>query len=160
MCGQKCCDVVRRSDGRTRILLDGPGGAVLLPGDIEAPAEATLVPRLAHSAPVDALIVPHHGSRSSSTHAFLAALRPSLAVVPSGHGNRFGFPHPQVRRRYRAHGIATYDTACSGRVRIIVSAAAGVRVEPWWPGARRFWHSPALAPHCGSSGAATGAIEH
>src|SRR6185295_15943946 len=67
----------------------------LLTGDIEAAGEASL-----GSVRAQVLKVPHHGSRSSSTAGFVAAVSPRLALVSVGHRNRFGHPHPDVVGRY------------------------------------------------------------
>lgn len=88
------------------------GRSALLTGDIEAAGEARLVAR-ARAAPGDAsmrlrsdvLVVPHHGSRTSSTDAFLDAVRPEVAVIQVGYRSRYGHPAPDVVARYRAHGI-------------------------------------------------------
>src|SRR5690606_15201082 len=63
---------------------------ILLTGDIESPIENHLV-RSASLSPVDIVTVPHHGSRTSSGDAFVNALRPSVAIVSAGYGNRWGF---------------------------------------------------------------------
>jgi competence protein ComEC len=88
------------------------GRSALLTGDVEAAGEARLVAR-ARAAPdgedarlrSDVLVVPHHGSRTSSTDAFLDAVRPSVAVIQVGYRSRYGHPAPDVVARYRAHGI-------------------------------------------------------
>jgi competence protein ComEC len=72
----------------------------LLAGDIEAPQERALVE--AGLDPVDVLLVPHHGSKTSSTPELLAALQPRLALVQAGYRNRFGHPAPAVVARYEA----------------------------------------------------------
>ncbi len=76
---------------------------ILLTGDIEAHAERELASRVGRA---DVLKVGHHGSRTSSTDAFLDAVQPSLAVVSAGRGNRFGHPHAEVEARYAARGIS------------------------------------------------------
>jgi competence protein ComEC len=83
--------------------------SALLVGDIEQPQEARLVETfvspgssLLHA---DVLLVPHHGSKTSSSEAFLQAVQPSLALVQSGYRNRFGHPAPLVLERYRALGV-------------------------------------------------------
>jgi len=90
-------------------VVDGAGHSALLTGDVEAAGEARLV-ALARGAPAvglrsDVLVVPHHGSRTSSTEAFLEAVRPAVAVIQVGYRSRYGHPVPDVVARYRAHGI-------------------------------------------------------
>ncbi|MBZ8142245.1 competence protein ComEC, partial [Rubrivivax gelatinosus] len=82
----------------------GAGTSALLPGDLPAAQEAALV---GAGAPLAAqvLVVPHHGSRSSSSEAFIAAVAPRWAVVQAGYLNRFGHPAPEVAARYTARGI-------------------------------------------------------
>jgi competence protein ComEC len=72
----------------------------LLAGDIEAPQERALVE--AGLDPVDVLLVPHHGSKTSSSPELLASLQPRLALVQAGYRNRFGHPAPAVVARYEA----------------------------------------------------------
>ncbi len=88
----------------------------LLTADIEAPAEREL---LAGGADVRATVlkVPHHGSTTSSTPAFLAAVRASIAVVSAGRDNPFGHPDPEVVRDLEAYA-RVYNTAETGAVRI------------------------------------------
>ncbi|GAP38512.1 DNA internalization-related competence protein ComEC/Rec2 [Piscinibacter sakaiensis] len=93
----------------------GPGaGGVLLAGDIERPQELALVARDAARLPAEVLLLPHHGSRSSSSEALLAAVAPRVAVAQAGYRNRFGHPAPEVLARLRARGIAVVETARCG----------------------------------------------
>ena len=90
---------------------------VLLPGDIEREGEAALLrDRAAIRAQV--LKVPHHGSRTSSTSEFLAAVRPEVAIVSVGYRNRFHHPHPEVVARYRALGVRLFRTDLHGAIRV------------------------------------------
>jgi competence protein ComEC len=85
-----------------------PGRVALLTGDIEAAQELALLQRLPAAAlRADVLLVPHHGSKTSSTNSFLAAVSPHLALVQAGYRNRFGHPAPAVLARYQALGILT-----------------------------------------------------
>ena len=93
------------------------GASALLTGDVEAPGEARLVSH-ARDAPADPsarlrsdiLVVPHHGSHTSSTDAFLDAVRPRVAVIQVGYRSRYGHPAPEVVARYAAHGIPVVRT--------------------------------------------------
>ena len=91
--------------------------AFLLTGDIEAAAESALV---AAGDPLrcDAVKVPHHGSRTSSSPAFVAAARPGLAVVPVGRDSPHGHPHPSVVARWRECGARVLTTGESGTITI------------------------------------------
>lgn len=106
--------MARKPNALSCVLRIGNGRAhVLLPGDIEKPQEAALA---ASDAPLhaDFLLVPHHGSNTSSTDAWLAAVRPAIALVQAGYRNRFGHPAAAVVQRYARHGIALRDSASCG----------------------------------------------
>lgn len=91
-------------------VIDAAGRSALLTGDIEADQEAALVERFGPALHSDVLLIPHHGSQTSSSPAFLAAVRPRLAVAQLGYRNRFGHPHPDVLARYAAAGIPVVRT--------------------------------------------------
>lgn len=80
------------------------GSVALLVGDIERREEQAL---LARGAPLAAqwLLVPHHGSQTSSSAEFIAAVAPRWALVQAGYRNRFGHPAPSVLARYAAAGV-------------------------------------------------------
>ena len=87
--------------------------SVLLAGDIEQPQEARLVKDGANIK-ADVLLVPHHGSKTSSSAAFLDAVAPQWAIVQSGYRNRFGHPAGVVMARYQERGIAVVDSPHCG----------------------------------------------
>ena len=84
---------------------DAAGRSALLTGDIEAPQEAAMVQRAGDALRSGVLLVPHHGSRTSSTDALLDAVQPDVAVVQAGYRSRFGHPAPEVLARYRERSI-------------------------------------------------------
>jgi competence protein ComEC len=86
--------------------------AALLTGDMEQLQEARLV--AGHLLPVDVLLVPHHGSKSSSSAVFLDAVQPRIALVQSGYRNRFGHPDESVLVRYRERQIHVVDSPHCG----------------------------------------------
>ena len=81
------------------------GRTALLAGDIEAPQEARLVGLDPARLKADFLLVPHHGSKTSSSAAFLDAVQPRLALAQAGYRNRFGHPAAPVVARYAARGV-------------------------------------------------------
>ncbi len=114
------------------------GHRVMLPGDIEQMGEAQLT-ALAVPA-VDVLIVPHHGSQTSSSPALLNLLEPDIAIVSSRRGNRFGHPHDEVVARYLHRGIRFLNTADSGAVTVTLSPEAPPRIDEARFDRRRFWY--------------------
>jgi competence protein ComEC len=96
--------------------LTAGGKSILLAGDIEAEQEAQLLERDAGSLPADVLIAPHHGSGTSSTYAFLQAVKPQLALFLVGYRNRYRHPKQEVVDRYRQLGIACLRTDQSGAI--------------------------------------------
>jgi competence protein ComEC len=89
---------------------DAAGHSLLLAGDIEAAQEAALLQRDAAALASSVLLVPHHGSRTSSTAGFLDAVRPQVAVVQAGYRNRFGHPAAEVLVRHTERGITVVRT--------------------------------------------------
>ena len=99
-------DVAGKPNVRSCVLrLSGEQGSALLAGDIEAAQERALVERSHEALASDVLLVPHHGSRTSSSDALLDAVQPRVAVVQAGYRNRFGHPATGVIQRYEARGI-------------------------------------------------------
>jgi len=119
-------------DLNDRSLVLALGGA-LFPGDLERDGEA-----LAAAPPAAVLKVPHHGSRTSSTDAFLAAVRPRVAVVSAGRGNAFGHPHAEVVARYATHRVALLRTDRDGTVVVAVHPDRLV-ARGWRPGVGWTW---------------------
>ena len=103
----------RRNNLSCVLRIETDGGSMLLTGDIERQVEMQLV-----SSPVDVLLVPHHGSRSSSSPELIAALKPRYAIVPVGYRSRFGHPAPEVLERYRAAGVRLLRTDLDGAVAV------------------------------------------
>jgi competence protein ComEC len=87
----------------------------LLTGDLEAESERQLA-AARRIRPADVLKVAHHGSHTSTTPSFLAAARPSIAVISSGAGNLYGHPSPAVLARLRDAGVRVLRTDLHGGV--------------------------------------------
>ena len=136
---------------------------VLFPGDLEQRGEGLLMQRLRpseigtarheqNSEPAESvalalqdrltvLVAPHHGSRTSSTPEFVQGWLPEHVVFPSGHQNRLGFPHVDVRMRYKEIGSVPYVTGQDGAVRFQMGPK-GLLTEPsrYWDKNNRLWH--------------------
>ena len=115
--------------------------AALLTGDIEAAQESALI---AAETPerlmADILLVPHHGSKTSSSGAFLDAVSPQVAVFQVGYRNRYGHPHPQVWRRYVARDIDSLRTDKTGAV-VIETGGDVLNVQTARTMRPRYWSS-------------------
>jgi competence protein ComEC len=131
-----------------RVTASLPGASprgVLLTGDIERDQEAQLVQRAPDALRSDVLIAPHHGSRTSSSAAFLDAVRPRVAVFQAGYRNRFGHPAPDVLERYRERGIRILASPACGAWRSQMPAPADGAGDDALDGicerdaARRYW---------------------
>jgi competence protein ComEC len=98
---------------------------VLLAGDIEAPQEAALLDRARDGLRADVLLAPHHGSGTSSTLAFLQAVRPEVAIFQVGFRNRYHHPKAEVYERYGALGIQRLRTDEAGALMLGVGSSVG-----------------------------------
>jgi competence protein ComEC len=129
------------NDRSCALRVAGPGGSVLLLGDPEASAEAALARQSVAS---DVVLVPHHGSATSSSPALVAAVSARFGIVSSGFGNRWGMPRTEVLARWRAAGTTIVGTASHGAVRVSIPPRAGSpefgaerHDEPRWWRAKR-----------------------
>ena len=115
------------------------GSSVLLTADIEAAQEREL---LAASAPLAStvLLLPHHGSKSSSSPAFVAAVAPRLGFAQAGYMNRHGHPAETVRRRYAVAGVPLLTSAECGAWRWRSHEPPGV-AGCWRAAQRRYWRA-------------------
>lgn len=111
--------------------------SVLLPGDIEQKQEQRLLNQLK---PVDVLIMPHHGSRSSSSVEFVKHTAANVAIASAGYKNRYGFPHPNVLARYHEQGTQVLNTALDGAVRIKMTKGKSLEIFRWRPDEHRYWN--------------------
>lgn len=114
---------------------DAQGRSLLLTGDIEAPQEAALLQRSGAMLASMLLLVPHHGSRTSSSAAFLDAVQPTTALVQAGYRSRFGHPAPEVLARYADRRIEVVRSDQCGAWLWQDQAASCTRAVR-----RRYWH--------------------
>ncbi len=148
-----------RADGiEYRFLHPGPGTAfggndsscvmvisagdhrLVLTGDIETEGEKTVLARLPLDA-VTVVLIPHHGSLTSSSPPFVNRLRPNLAIASAGYANRWGFPKERIIRRWEGAGALVLDTASSGAISFRLCERGGVsQLREERLRQRRFWH--------------------
>jgi competence protein ComEC len=129
-----------RNDASLVVRVEFAGHRVLLTGDIEASTEAALLSSSVELG-ADVLQLPHHGSRTSATSAFLRAVSPSVAIASAPCPGRFGMPHREVLERAAALGIPVWWTGRDGAV--LVGLSHEPVVSGWAPAMRS-------RPGCGS----------
>ena len=112
--------------------------AVLLPGDVGIRGEYQMLDKTLTSA---VLLAPHHGSRSSSSYAFIRAVSPQWVVFSAGRHSQYGHPHPLVVKRYRELAAEPVYTATAGAIRFVLDDTGKTRQAwTWRKHAQRFWH--------------------
>ena len=102
------------------------GRSFLFTGDIEKTIEQKLVEEK-NNLHADVLKVPHHGSKTSSSESFLAALSPRIAVMQVGAKNRYGHPAQEVLERFAAFGIPVLRSDLNGDI-LITSDGTAMRI--------------------------------
>lgn len=134
---------LRDNDGSCVLRIAGPGGSALLTGDLEAEGERRLVARQGAALASEVVVAGHHGSRSSSSPAFVAAVRPRWVLYSAGRGNRYGHPHREVLARWAAAGAEGWHSDRAGAIRVEFCALAGCAptISGWREVRRRYWHA-------------------
>ena len=120
------------------LMVEHAGQKVLITGDIEKQVERFLVENN-NELNADLMLVPHQGSKTSSTPAFIDAVNPSLAVVAAGYQNHYGHPHPTIMKRYQDAGINVLSTIEHGTIEIAIDQN-GMVWNSYRTKNRRFWH--------------------
>jgi competence protein ComEC len=116
-----------RNDASLVVRVDVAGRRVLFPGDLERAGEQRLLAARAGALRAELLKLGHHGSRTSSSAAFLAAVAPRLALVSAPRHGRFGMPHAEVLERLGEAGVAWRWTGRDGA--LLVGLAPSLRAR-------------------------------
>jgi len=133
-------DLYKKTNNYSCVLkISTAGGAVLFTGDIEKLTEQALLNQ-ARDLAANVLIVPHHGSRTSSSPEFIAAVRPQWALLATGYLNRFHLPKADVVERYHRQQIMTLDTAQVGAIRWQLTAQGIDNMSTARQALKRYWH--------------------
>ncbi|MFT5520323.1 MAG: competence protein ComEC [Enterobacterales bacterium] len=120
------------------LLIKVNGKSLLLTGDIEEEAERQLLknyPKLKTTI----LLMPHHGSKTSSTASFIKQLAPEVAVVSSGYLNRFNLPAKNIIKRYQNNAVKVFNTADSGALEITLDVQGRLTIKQWRLDNRNLW---------------------
>jgi competence protein ComEC len=112
--------------------------ALLVTGDVEQRGERAL---LDEPLAADVVVVPHHGSATSSSPAFVAAVAAKYAIVSAGFANRWGFPKPEVRARWEEGGATVVVTGDAGAISVTL-APSGATIGAERDSVHRYWHAP------------------
>jgi competence protein ComEC len=124
------------------IKITGDSGSALLTGDIEKEVEAELASSFPEALGSEVLLVPHQGSKTSSTAHFIDLVSAEIAVVSTGYRNRYGHPDATVVRRYRMRNTPLFNTALDGAITVRV-AGGRIAVESYRDTGRRYWFARA-----------------
>jgi competence protein ComEC len=127
---------VRRNNQSCVMRIEAGGAAMLLTGDVERLAELSLLHHQEVRAEV--MLVPHHGSRTSSSAEFIQAVAPRWAIVAVGYRNRFGHPNAEVLERYTSIGTSIFRTDRDGAIHVLLGRAE-VQVEGERARRPRYW---------------------
>ena len=119
--------------------------AILLTGDIEADIERKLMDVHDNNLSANVLVAPHHGSNTSSSAAFIAAVAPAEVVFSAGRNNHYGHPATAVLRRYQAQGSRCWHTGLHGAIQFRFQGGelADIRYARAW---RYYWETPVTSP--------------
>lgn len=133
----------RDNDASCVLLVSGRHGRLLLTGDISRRREPAVAAAVG-AGPALVLVVPHHGSRTSSSEGFLDAIRPALAIISCGWRNRFHHPAPDVLARYAERDVPVETTASAGAIHVVFPPDAAPRIDIRERERRRqVWREPA-----------------
>ena len=133
-----------KDNNRSCVLkITSQAGSMLLTGDIEKEAERDLINIDPEKLKSDVMTVPHHGSKTSSTPDFIAAVQPSVSVFTTGYLNRFGHPKPVIVERYEATNSMMYRSDYDGALEVSFVSNLNhkneIKLASWRSQYKRYW---------------------
>ena len=143
---QYAVDGIKTNDRSCVLRIAAGGHVALITGDIEARSELLLVQTAADALRAHVLIVPHHGSRTSSTSGFIAAVDPRIAVITAGYRNRFNHPRPDVVERYTRRDVQVVRTDRDGAITFTLDASAPPLARAEREVHKRYWFDAPATP--------------
>ena len=129
------------------VLLETAGVRMLIPGDIEIEREWALLAHPELQKPIDILLAPHHGSKTSSSRRWIDALQPRRVIFSAAYRSRYRHPNPEVLERYQRSGAQLSCTSASGAQLIQFDGRGHFYVQDWRLTERRYWRYTD-APDC------------
>ncbi len=129
----------KRNNRSCVLRVASPYGSSLFTGDIEGKVERRLLERYGDKLSADILMVPHHGSNTSSTRPFIATVDPEYSIISVGYRNRYKLPNAKVMARYEALKLPLVRTDSSGAIMLKVGDE-GIEVERYRDKLQRYWH--------------------
>ena len=129
-----------RNDGSCGLLVTAPNFSLLIPGDVSARREREWVRYWRDELSASVLVLAHHGSRTSTSHALLKWVGPEWALISAGRGNAFGHPHREAIDRVRQTvPVSLLDTSKDGAISISSTDQQGLQLSrertawsPYW----------------------------
>jgi len=131
----------RGNDRGCVLRISTQGASVLITADVEQKSEREMLESVPDKLRAQVLLIPHHGSRTSSSADFVAQVNPDIALVAAGYRNRFGHPKDDVFDRYRAIGSRIYRTDHDGALLLEIAADGAISARRYRALYRRYWHS-------------------
>jgi len=130
---------IKDNDRSCVLKVTSQAGSLLLTGDIEKADELELINLRADKLKSDVIVVPHHGSKTSSTPDFITAVIPSVSIFTNGYLNRFGHPKPVVFERYQATKSLLYRSDYDGAIEMNFANKRNIQILSWRNQYKRYW---------------------
>ncbi len=118
--------------------------SVLFPGDISRKTELALIKENRLPLNSTILIVPHHGSNTSSSETFINRVNPDIAIYSTGYNNRFKFPANKVRARYDDNHTIQFNTAMTGQITLGIEQGKLTTITRFNQDVATAWHQNAV----------------
>lgn len=119
--------------------------SILLTGDIERVAEMRLLDQSPERLKANVVLMPHHGSKTSSSWSFVAQTGAEYAIASAAYLNRFNHPSDEVEQRYQTLQIKTYTTWRSGLITLIIDNSGALTLKQYRPLHKRFWNQSSIS---------------
>ncbi|MCF6288576.1 MAG: DNA internalization-related competence protein ComEC/Rec2 [Proteobacteria bacterium] len=120
------------------IKISSNNGSILLTGDIHEPIEYRLLQNFSEQITSDVLIIPHHGSKTSSSKDFITQVNPKTAINSSGFANQFNHPHPHIKQAYLTNGSEFLDTQDQGMIELLFQNS-NISILSYQQSNKHFW---------------------